>query len=66
MHWSDPIFFYPERGTLGYTDALFLIGTVHAAFRALGADVFTAYMLAMSVLAMVGYLDSFASRCGTL
>jgi hypothetical protein len=54
-YWSDPLFFYPERGTLGYTDALFLIGTVHAAFRALGADVFTAYMLAMSVLAMVGY-----------
>ena len=54
-YWSDPIFFYPERGTLGYTDALFLIGTVHAAFRALGADVFTAYMLAMSVLAVVGY-----------
>ena len=54
-HWSDPIYFYPERGTLGYTDALFLIGAVHAVFRALGADVFTAYMLAVSVLAMVGY-----------
>jgi hypothetical protein len=54
-YWSDPKFFYPERGTLGYTDALFLIGTVHAVFRALGADVFTAYMLAMSVLAIVGY-----------
>jgi hypothetical protein len=23
-YWSDPIFFYPARGTLGYTDALFL------------------------------------------
>jgi hypothetical protein len=56
VYWSDPIFFYPERGTLGYTDALFLVGTMHAAFRALGADVFTAYMLAMSVLALVGYV----------
>ena len=26
VHWTDPIIFYPVRGTLGYTDAFFLFG----------------------------------------
>ena len=54
-HWTDPIFFYPQRGTLGYTDAFFLLGFVHAMLRILGADVFTAYMLVMAALATVGF-----------
>ena len=58
-YWSDPLYFYPERGTLGYTDALFLVGAVYAVFRAFGADVFTAYMLAISVLAMAGFVGFF-------
>src|ERR1700736_6119622 len=47
-HWTDPIFFYPQRGTLGYTDAFFLLGLLHAPLRMLGADPFTAYMLVMT------------------
>jgi hypothetical protein len=54
-HWPDPSFFYPERGTLGFTDALFLYGVVHAALRALGFDAFTAFMILMAALAAIGF-----------
>jgi hypothetical protein len=54
-HWTDPIFFYPERGTLGYTDAFFLLGLLHAPLRMLGVDTFTAYMLVMATLATAGF-----------
>jgi len=55
VHWTDPIFFYPQRGTLGYTDAFFLFGLVHGPLRILGADTFTAYMLVMAALATAGF-----------
>lgn len=55
VRWTDPSFFYPERGVLGFTDALFLYGLVHAGLRGLGFDVFTALMLVMMVLAAIGF-----------
>jgi hypothetical protein len=54
-HWGDPIIFYPTRGTLGYTDAFFLIGVVHALLRGLGLDAFTAYMTAIAGLTAAGF-----------
>ena len=54
-HWTDPFFFHPQPGTLGYTDAFFLFGLVHAPLRMLGLDAFTAYMLVMAALAAVGF-----------
>jgi hypothetical protein len=54
-HWTDPVFFYPQRGTLGYTDAFFLLGSVAAPLRIIGADSFTAYMLALAALAAAGF-----------
>jgi hypothetical protein len=55
VHWTDPIFFYPQRGTLGYTDAFFLLGVIYAPLRVVGVDTFTAYMLVMATLAAVGF-----------
>jgi hypothetical protein len=54
-HWPDPNFFYPERGALGFTDAVFLYGVVAAALRALGFDVFTSFMVVMASLAGLGF-----------
>jgi hypothetical protein len=54
-HWTDPIIFFPERGTLGYTDAFFLLGAVDAGLRRLGLDAFNAFMLVMAGLAAVGF-----------
>lgn len=55
VRWSDPTFFFPEPGTLGYTDAFFLIGVVHAGLGWLGFDTFTALMLTMAVLSALGF-----------
>ena len=54
-HWTDPIFFFPQRGALGYTDAFFLLGLVHAPLRMLGVDAFTAYMVVVMLLAAAGF-----------
>jgi len=54
-HWTDPIFFYPQHGVLGFTDAYFLIGLFHAPLRMLGVDAFTAFMVVMTALAIVGF-----------
>src|SRR6266566_8963304 len=35
-HWRDPIFFFPQRGALGYTDAFFLFGVIYAPLRFAG------------------------------
>lgn len=64
VRWTDPLFFFPATGTLGYTDAFFLIGLPHAALRALGIDPFTALMLIMAALAATGFFafDHLARR----
>src|SRR5262245_29195649 len=54
-HWSDPISFYPQRGALGYTDAFFLFGVVHAPLRFVGVDAFTALMLVMAGTSAIGF-----------
>ncbi len=53
--WTDPTFFFPEPGTLGYTEAFFLLGLAHAALLRLGFDPFIAYMLVIAILSAIGY-----------
>jgi hypothetical protein len=55
VHWTDPIVFFPERGTLGYTDAFFLLGAADAALRGLGLDAFTAFMVVMAAISAIGF-----------
>ena len=55
VHWTDPIVFFPERGTLGYTDAFFLLGAADAALRGLGLDAFTAFMVVMAAVSAIGF-----------
>jgi len=54
-YWTDPIFFYPQRGTLGYTDAYFLLGLFSAPLRMIGADTFTSFMLTVTAMAAIGF-----------
>jgi len=53
--WTDPLFFHPVRGTLGYSDGFFLFGLTVAPLRAGGVDTFTAFMVAMAGLAAAGF-----------
>ncbi len=55
-HWTDPSFFYPVRGTLGLSEAFFLYGAAHAGLTALGFDPFTAIMLVMLGLSIIGFV----------
>ena len=57
VHWTDPIFFFPQHGVLGYTDAFFLFGVTHALLRLVGVDAFTALMLVMSGTAAIGFFS---------
>lgn len=41
-HWRSPLIFYPLRGVLGYSDALFGMGALHVFLRHLGLGVFAA------------------------
>src|SRR5438105_2202138 len=41
--WLSPAFFYPQTGTLGFSDSLFLFGLVYSAFRSIGRDSYAAY-----------------------
>jgi hypothetical protein len=54
-HWTDPIFFFPQHGVLGYTDAFFLFGVIGAPLRLAGVDAFIALMLVMTGAAVVGF-----------
>src|SRR3977135_1564899 len=47
-HWTDPGFFYPQRGTLGYTDAFFLLGLGQAPMPRLGGGSFAARRVGQS------------------
>ncbi len=53
--WTDPIVFFPAGGTLGYTDAFFLLGAADAALRGLGLDAFTAFMVVMAAVSAIGF-----------
>jgi hypothetical protein len=55
VHWTDPIFFFPQHGALGYTDAFFLFGVVHTPLRFVGVDAFTALMLVMAGTSAIGF-----------
>jgi hypothetical protein len=55
VRWSDPIIFFPAPGTLGYTDAFFLLGAADAPLRRLGLDAFSAFMVVMAGLSVVGF-----------
>ena len=60
--WQSPPFYYPTRGTLGYTDALFLPSLIYSAIRALGTyrfatfDIFVAFQGTLFVLVALGYV----------
>ena len=55
VRWTDPMIFFPARGTLGYTDAFFLLGAADTSLRWLGLDPFNAFMVVMAGLAAVGF-----------
>jgi MFS family permease len=50
--------FFPVRGSLGYSDALFLYGVPFSAARLLGIDIFSSFELIILSLPLVGYIGA--------
>lgn len=56
---ASPNFFYPEKGVLGYSDALVGMGIPYAGFRLLGADRYLALELVMMLVTVLGLLGMY-------
>jgi hypothetical protein len=56
--WRDPGMFYPQTGTLGYSDTLFLYQPVYAPLRLIGLDQFVAYQMTVMALSTVGFVSA--------
>ena len=57
--WRSPIFFFPAKDVLGYSDALILFAPFYIPFRLIGVDPASAFVLcAMSIIAF-GFLTAY-------
>lgn len=64
--WRDMIFFFPVKGILGYSDALFLFAPFYLPFRAIGIGPSLAFVFCfMSILAF-GFLTAYWFMTRTL
>jgi hypothetical protein len=57
--WASPNFFYPTKGTLGYTDTFLLNEVFYAPLRAVGLDPFVAYQWTIVAMSLVGFVAFF-------
>ena len=59
VSWTSPNFFFPAKGTLGYSDTLFLDEIFYAPLRAVGLDPFLAFEWTIILLSLVGFAGFF-------
>ena len=59
VSWTSPPFFFPFKGTLGYTDTFFLNQVFYAPLRAAGLDEFLAFQWTVVLLSIVGFVGMF-------
>jgi hypothetical protein len=57
--WKSPAFFFPAKGTLGYTDTQFLYLPPYAILRWMGADMFIALQFVVMLLTGIGYFSMY-------
>lgn len=57
--WTSPDFFFPAKGTLGYSDTLLLNQIFYAPLRAVGLDAFLAFESTIILLSLVGFAGFF-------
>ena len=55
----DPLFFFPTKGVLGFTDAYVVHALFYVVFRALGADIFQAFQFTIMALKLVGGMSMY-------
>lgn len=57
--FTSPIFFYPEKGVLGSSEALFLFAIPYTIARAIGADMPLSFQLTLIALKVIGFWGMF-------
>jgi hypothetical protein len=55
-NWRSPPMFFPQSGTLGYSDALFGMAIPYSVFRAFGAGMFVSLNITLVLLSFLSYL----------
>lgn len=56
---SELPIFYPTTGVLGYTDMLLGFGLIHSIFRALGFNMYYAYVITLLLVHLIGTITLF-------
>ena len=59
VSWTSPDFFFPAKGTLGYTDTLLLDEIFYAPLRVFGVDPFLSFEWTVILLSLVGFVSFF-------
>lgn len=55
--WSNPLYFYPHEGVLGYNDAYFLYGLVASVYRLLGFNIFISQEFTHILFKIIGFFS---------
>jgi hypothetical protein len=59
-YWRNPIYFYPEKGVLGYGDAYFLYGAFYSALRFFDVNPLISMEFTTATVRGVGFLAAWA------
>ena len=59
VSWTSPIFYFPAKGALGYSDTFALNSVFYVPLRLVGFDQFAAYQWTLILLTGVGVVGSF-------
>ncbi|MCU1360699.1 MAG: hypothetical protein JWN99_1988, partial [Ilumatobacteraceae bacterium] len=59
VSWTSPPFFFPAKGTLGYSDTFFLNQVFYAPLRVAGLDEYLAFEWTAVLLSVVGFVAMF-------
>ncbi|KQR85491.1 hypothetical protein ASG35_27290 [Burkholderia sp. Leaf177] len=55
--WTQPIYFFPHAGVLGYNDSYFLYGVVASLFRLVGFNMFVSQELCHAAIKAIGFFS---------
>ena len=56
--WLSPPMFYPEKGTLGYSESFFLFVPPYIVARAIGLTLYQSYTVVLAVVLLAGYVGA--------
>ena len=59
--WSEPFFFFPQKGALGYNDGYFIYGLIYSLFRAVHLDPLLSGELVNVVVRAIGFFGAYAA-----